>query len=88
MNICKKTFRKLLPLVGVEYFGKRIIVIAVMIIITSFFAALAQSTRNKTALNSGNKANGGTRKIDAQQSNNIARQATVPVADHHTDVWS
>jgi predicted TIM-barrel fold metal-dependent hydrolase len=59
------------------------------LIITALpLAALGQSTRTKAARNSRNKVQAGSRKIVAQQSNSIALQPKVPLADHHTHIWS
>jgi predicted TIM-barrel fold metal-dependent hydrolase len=71
-----------------NYFLKRILVIAVMIITALSSPALGQTTHNKRARKSGNKTDGGSRKIAAQPSSSAARQPVVPLADHHTHIWS
>jgi predicted TIM-barrel fold metal-dependent hydrolase len=71
-----------------NYFLKLILVIAVMIITALPLAAFGQTTRNGTTRNSRKIADTGNRKIAAQQLNSIARQPIVPLADHHTHLWS
>jgi predicted TIM-barrel fold metal-dependent hydrolase len=88
MSTYQKFFRKLRPLVGNDGRVRRVIVLAVMTMTTLSFTALGQTTRNKTARSSGNKASVGNRKTAAQQSNSSARQVIVPLADHHTHIWS
>jgi predicted TIM-barrel fold metal-dependent hydrolase len=67
---------------------KRILVIAVLIITALSLAAFGQTTRNRTARNSRKIVDTGSRKIAAQQSNGIALRPIVPLADHHTHIWS
>src|SRR5215216_3837849 len=74
MKIHKKFFRKLLPLIDAEYPVRRIIVSAVIIMTTLSFTALGQTTRHKTASN--------------KRLNSMAQQPVVPLADHHTHIWS
>lgn len=66
---------------------KRMLVIALIATMLPL-AALGQATRNKTIGKSGNRANNESRKIAAQQSSSVARQPIVPLADHHTHLWS
>jgi predicted TIM-barrel fold metal-dependent hydrolase len=88
MNTHIKKLKRQRALSEENYFIKRILVIAVMMITALSFAALGQTTRNKTARDSSNKANDGSRKIAAQQLNSLARQPIVPLVDHHTHIWS
>jgi predicted TIM-barrel fold metal-dependent hydrolase len=88
MNIYKKKFRKLLPLIGEEYLVKRITVIAVVIMTAFSLAAFGQTTRKRTDRNGRKIVDTGSTKFASQQSNSIARQPIVPLADHHTHIWS
>jgi predicted TIM-barrel fold metal-dependent hydrolase len=87
MNAYIKKLKRQRWLSEENYFLKRILAAALIITMLSF-AAPGQATRNKTARDNGNTANSGSRKIAAQQSNSIARQPIVPLADHHTHIWS
>lgn len=88
MNIYRKKFRKLLPPAGDGCLVNPAVAIAVMIVTTFSFTAFGQTARNKTPSGGHNIADTGSGKIAARQSYSIAPQATVPLADHHTHVWS
>lgn len=69
-------------------FPKRILVIAVMMATALSHAAVGQTARDKTAPDAGDKASGAGGKTAARQLNSAAPQPVVPLADHHTHIWS
>jgi predicted TIM-barrel fold metal-dependent hydrolase len=78
----KKKIRKPLPPIAALCLIKRIIVVAVMITMLSFIA-LGQTTSNETV-----RSKSARQQKAAQQSKSILPQLIVPLADHHTHVWS
>jgi predicted TIM-barrel fold metal-dependent hydrolase len=88
MKTYKKRTGRILALLEQEYFIKRIPVIALMLVVILPLAALGQRARNKTARNNPTEVNKGNRKIAVQPSDSIPQQLIVPLADHHTHIWS
>lgn len=88
MNIYKGTDRKPSPRFGGEHLLKRLLVLAVIIITASPFAAPGQNRSNKRARDNGNRASGGSGKVAAGQSKSLAGQPPLPLVDHHTHLWS
>lgn len=70
------------------YSVKLILILVLFMTATLPCNILGQTSRNKLTRQSGGEAHGASANIAGQQSNNSVRQLSVPLADHHTHIWS